>query len=104
MTVPTPEAPYGVDPLGPHGLDQVVEEARLGTQQVLAVEGPPEEPVGGVEQAHTRTVFPGLDRTPTTRGGPAAGSAARGPATTGRPSFRSGISPGDAGRDKVVPR
>ena len=43
----------GVDPLGPDGLDEVVEEPRLGGEQPHLVERAAQVPVGGVDQAHT---------------------------------------------------
>ncbi len=52
---------HHVDALGPHRLDQEVDELPLGRQQVLPVEGPPEVPVGGVQQPHSPTVGGGSD-------------------------------------------
>jgi hypothetical protein len=46
----------------------VVDVCRLGTEEVLAVEGPPEVPVGGVEEPHDVTVTATTDRTSSPRG------------------------------------
>ena len=52
-----------VDGLGAHRLDEVVHELRLGVQQPHLVEGPPQVPVGGVEEAHvSRLGEPGDSR------------------------------------------
>jgi hypothetical protein len=40
----------------------VVDEGGLGVEQPLAVEGPPEMPVGGVEDAHTGTLCGAADK------------------------------------------
>ena len=44
----------GVDPLGAHDLDEVVEVGGLGVEQPHLVERAPQVPVGGVDQPHTR--------------------------------------------------
>ncbi len=51
-----------VDVLRGDDLEEVVDERTLVAQQVLAVEGPPQVPVGGVEDAHGTTVDRGTDR------------------------------------------
>ncbi|MPM34827.1 hypothetical protein SDC9_81417 [bioreactor metagenome] len=43
---------HGVDPLGLDHLDQVVGERLVGGLQALAVQGPPQVPVSGVQDAH----------------------------------------------------
>lgn len=43
----------GVDLVLADGLDQVVDEGGLGAEQVHAVEGPAEVPVGGVQEPHS---------------------------------------------------
>ena len=45
-----------VDPLALDDVEQVVDVRRLVLEHALAVEGPPEVPVGGVEDAHGTTV------------------------------------------------
>jgi hypothetical protein len=40
----------------------VVDETGLDVEQPLAVEGPPEMPVGGVEDAHTGTLCGATDK------------------------------------------
>ncbi len=42
----------GVDGLGAHGVDQVVDERSLGVEQPHLVERAPQVPVGGVDHAH----------------------------------------------------
>ena len=56
-----------VDGLRGDHLEEVVDERTLVAEQVLAVEGPPQVPVGGVEDAHGTTVDPGTDRPVTPR-------------------------------------
>ena len=59
---------HRVDPLGPHRLDQEVDEPRLGADSRSSRwKDRPEVPVGGVQQAHATTVGRGLDRTPRRR-------------------------------------
>ncbi len=43
----------GVDLALADGLDEVVDEGRLGAEQVHAVEGTTEVPVGGVQELHS---------------------------------------------------
>ncbi len=57
-----------VDRLGAGQLDEVVEVRGLVLQQVDPVQRAPEVPVGGVQDAHARTV-PAGSHTPGTRGG-----------------------------------
>ena len=80
---------HQVDALGLHDLEQVVDVRRLVAEHALPVEGPPEMPVGGVEDAHPQTVGGGTDSLadPRRSGGPnASGSPAGGAARrSGRP-------------------
>ncbi len=55
---------HEVDLLRLDGLDQVVDVRRLRGEEVLAVERPAQVPVGGVQDAHARTLGEGTDRTP----------------------------------------
>ncbi len=50
--VDVPGDEHDVHALGPHDLDEVVDEGRLGAEQPDPVEGPSEVPVGGVEDPH----------------------------------------------------
>src|SRR5699024_8516359 len=43
---------HHVDPFGPDGVDEVVEDGGLGIEQVLPVEGTTQVPVRSVQQAH----------------------------------------------------
>ena len=43
---------HGVDPLGAHDVDEVVEVGGLGVEQPHLVERAPQVPVGGVDQPH----------------------------------------------------
>ncbi len=61
-----------VHPLRAHRLDERVQEARLGRAQVSAVQGPAQVPVGGVQQAHPRTVGGPTDKTAPRRRRPGA--------------------------------
>ncbi len=59
-----------VDALRLDHLEQVVDERTLVAQEALAVEGPPEVPVGGVEDAHGTKIGGGTDSpAPPRRGG-----------------------------------
>ena len=53
----------GVHLFGPHRLDQMVEERRVGRPQVDAVQRAPEVPVGGVQNPHARTLRTPTDKT-----------------------------------------
>ena len=72
---------HDVDPLGLHDLEQVVHERRLVPEQSLAVEGPPQVPVGGVEDAHTTNLGGRTDSAgPPRRGASLSRSGRCGPA------------------------
>ncbi len=72
---------HDVDPLLAHGRHQVVQEGGLRRPQVGPVQGPAEVPVGGVEQAHERTVGRPSDSSRARHGSqrPHAGAGTMGP-------------------------
>jgi len=53
---------HEVDVLGLHDVEQVVDVRRLGTEHPDTVERASQVPVGGVEDAHARTLSRGTDR------------------------------------------
>ncbi len=61
---------HQVDLLRLDDLEQVVDVRSLVAEHALPVEGPPEVPVGGVEDAHTATLGAGTDSAGLARRGP----------------------------------
>jgi len=80
--VEVPGDQHGVDPVLDRQVGQRRQHGLLVGQQVLAVEGPAEVPVGGVHQAHALTVGAGSDSVRDRRAPPARKS---GRAHVGRP-------------------
>ena len=55
---------HGVDPLGAHDVDEVVEVGRLGVEQPHLVERASQVPVGGVDQPHGTHATSGVRHRP----------------------------------------
>ena len=79
---------HRVDPLRTHHPDQGIEELGLGFPQVSAVQRAAEMPVGGVKDAHKRTVGRATDKTRAKPGAPDCEHAGGHPAGAVRPASR----------------